>query len=73
MSNKFDCMETLVVTLKDKHEMQLVSDVLKKMRINTRQLTKEELEDLGLSKLMKQANRSEKVSREQVMKSLSGE
>jgi hypothetical protein len=32
-------METLVVTLKDKHEMQLVSDILKKMRINTRQLT----------------------------------
>lgn len=66
-------METLVVTVKDKHEMQLVSDVLKKMRINAKQLTKEEREDLGLSKLMKQANRSEKVSREQVMKSLSGE
>jgi hypothetical protein len=66
-------METLIVTVKDKHEMQLVSDVLKKMRINAKQLTKEEREDLGLSKLMKQANRSEKVSREQVMKSLSGE
>ncbi len=57
-------METLVVTLKDKQEMQLVSDVLKKMRINTKHLTKEDREDLGLSKLMKQVNRSEKVSRE---------
>jgi glycine betaine/choline ABC-type transport system substrate-binding protein len=66
-------METLVVTLKDKHEMQLVSDILKKMRINAKHLTKEEREDLGLSKLMKQANRSEKVSREQVMELLSGE
>jgi hypothetical protein len=66
-------METLVVTLKDKHEMQLVSDILKKMRINARQLTKEDIEDFGLSKLMKQANRSEKVLREKVMKSLSGE
>ena len=66
-------METLIVTLKDKHEMQLVSDVLKKMRINAKQLTNEEREDIGLSKLMKQVNRSEKVSREQVMKSLSGE
>jgi hypothetical protein len=27
-------METLVVTFKDKHEMQLVSAILKKMRIN---------------------------------------
>ena len=53
--------------------MQLVSDILKKMRINAKQLTKEDREDLGLSKLMKQANRSEKVSREQVMKSLSRE
>lgn len=63
-------METLIVTVKDKHEMQLVSDMLKKMRINTRKLSDEEREDIGLSKLMKQANRSEKVSREQVMKSL---
>ncbi len=66
-------METLIVTVKDKQEMQLVSDILKKMRINAKQLTKEDREDLGLSKLMKQANRSEKVSREQVMKSLLGE
>ncbi len=57
-------METLVVTLKDKQEMQLVTDVLKKMRINAKHLTKEDREDLGLSKLMKQVNRSEKVSRE---------
>ena len=66
-------METLIVTLKDKHEMQLVSEVLKKMRINAKLLTNEEREDIGLSKLMRQANRSEKVSREQVMRSLSGE
>ncbi len=63
-------METLIVTLKDKHEMQLVSDMLKKMRINAIKLSAEEREDMGLTKLMKQANRSEKVSREQVMKSL---
>jgi hypothetical protein len=53
--------------------MQLVSDFLKKIRINAKHLTKEDREDLGLSKLMKQVNRSEKVSREQVMKLLSGE
>jgi len=66
-------METLIVTLKDKHEMKLVSEVLKKMRINAKLLTNEERDDIGLSKLMRQANRSEKVSREQVMRSLSGE
>ena len=66
-------METLIVTVKDKHEMQLVTDMLKKMRINAKKLSDEDREDIGLSKLMKQANRSEKVSRDQVMKSLRGE
>ncbi len=66
-------METLIVTLKDKHELQLVSDMLKKMKINAKKLSEEEREDIGLTKLMKQANRSEKVSRELVMKSLHGE
>jgi hypothetical protein len=66
-------METLIVTLKDKHELQLVSDMLKKMRINAKKLSEEEREDFGLTKLMKQANRSEKVSREMVMKSHHGE
>ena len=66
-------METLLVTVKNKNEMQLVSDMLKKMRITTKRLSEEEREDLGLSKLMKQAKRSEKVSRDQVMKTLRGE
>jgi len=66
-------METLIVTLKDKHEMQLVSDMLKKMRINAKQLSDDDREDIGLSKLMRQANRTDKVSRDQVMKSLRGE
>jgi hypothetical protein len=66
-------METLIVTVKDKHEMQLVTDMLKKMRISAKKLSDEDREDIGLSKLMKQANRSEKVLRDQVMQSLRGE
>jgi hypothetical protein len=61
------------VTVKDKNEMQLVSDMLKKMKISTKKMSDEEREDIGLSKLMRQVNRSEKVSRDQVMKSLRGE
>jgi hypothetical protein len=63
-------METLIVTLKDKDELHLVSTMLKKMHINSRQLTEEDREDLGLTKLMKQVDRSEKVSREEVIKTL---
>jgi len=65
-------METLIVTVKDKQEMKFVSDMLKKMQINSKRLSEEEREDMGLAKLMKQANRSEKVSRDQVMKTLRG-
>ena len=61
------------MTLKDKQEMQFVSDLLKKMQINAKRMSDEECEDLGLTKLMKQASRSEKVSRDQVFKTLSGE
>ena len=66
-------METLIVTLKDKQEMQFVSDLLKKMQISTKRLSDEECEDMGLTILMKQAHRSEKISRDQVFKTLSGE
>jgi len=61
------------VTLKDKQEMQFVSDLLKKKQINAKRLSDEECEDMGLTKLMKQASRSEKVSRDQVLKTLCGE
>jgi hypothetical protein len=71
VKNKID-METLIVTVKDKQEMKFVSDMLKKMQINAKRLSEEEREDMGLAKLMKQANRSEKVSRDQVMKTLRG-
>jgi uncharacterized protein YjiS (DUF1127 family) len=43
------------------------------MRITAKKLADHDLEDIGLSKLIKQANRSEKASRDQVMKSLHGE
>ena len=66
-------METLIVTVKDKNELQLVSDMLKKMRITAKKLSDDDREDIGLSKLMRQADRSEKVSRDQVMKSVRGE
>ncbi len=49
-------METLVETVKVKHEMQSGSDILKKIRIIAKYLTKEVREDFGRSKLMKQAN-----------------
>jgi hypothetical protein len=63
-------MEALLVQVKDKSELKLISDLLKKMQIETKLLTEEQREDFGLIKLMKQADRTQKVSREQVMAKL---
>ncbi len=63
-------MNTIIVQPKTKAEMQLVSEVLKKMRIASKILSPEEREDLGLEMLMKQANRSEKVSKSKIMAKL---
>jgi hypothetical protein len=63
-------METLLVTAKDKAELQFVADLLKKMHIETKILSEEDREDMGLLKIMKQTDRSQKVSRESIMAKL---
>ncbi len=64
-------MNTLVVQAKDKYELKLVTDLLRKMRINSKVLKSEDLEDIVLEQLMKQADRKQTVSREDVMGKLS--
>ena len=63
-------MEALLVSVKDKAELKLISDLLKKMQIETKLLTEEQREDFGLIKLMKQVDRTQKISREKVMAKL---
>lgn len=63
-------MKGLVITAKSKSEFKFVSDLLKKLGISSSTMSEEELEDLGLSKLMKSVDRSKKVSRETVMAKL---
>ena len=63
-------METLLVSFTDKTELKLISDLLKKMKIEVKILSVEEREDMGLAKLMKKVDRTQKVSREQVMAKL---
>ena len=63
-------MKALVIKPKDDNEFKFVADLLKKLGIGSSFLTAEELEDMGLSKLMRGVNKSKKVSREDVMKKL---
>jgi hypothetical protein len=66
-------METIIVSVKDKAELKFVSEMLKKMNIATKVLSDDEMEDLGMIKLLKRVNRNEKVSREKVMAKLKQE
>lgn len=66
-------MKTIVIQLKDNADAELISGLLKKMRIRSRVLATDEMEDVGLGEMMLKVDRSEKVSREIVMKKLGGE
>lgn len=66
-------MKTMVIQLKDDADVQLISGMLKKMRIRSKMLTSDDLEDMGLGEMMLKVDRSEKVSREMVMYKLGGE
>ncbi len=66
-------MKTMVIKIKDEAELSLLSGMLKKMRIQSKILTEDELEDIGMGELMLKVDRSEKVSRELVMSKLERE
>jgi hypothetical protein len=63
-------MTSMVITPRNKSEMKLVSDLLKKMQIQTQLVSEEIQEDLGLALMMKEVDRNEKVSEESVMSKL---
>lgn len=63
-------MESILINPKNKEELRLLSDLLAKMNINSKVLSEEELEDMGLTVLMRDTDRSQKVSRQDIMQKL---
>ena len=63
-------MESLIITPANNEELALIKAVLKKMNLETKVLTDEEKEDMGLALLMSEADRNATTSREEVMKKL---
>ena len=63
-------MQPIVINPKNKSEMKFVADLLSKLGITSHVLTEDEVEDFGLSLMMKNVDRSKKVSRETVMRKL---
>lgn len=63
-------MKALLVKSRSQTEMKFISDLLKKLGVSARVLDTEEIEDYGMSALMKEVDRNKKVSRETVMRKL---
>jgi hypothetical protein len=63
-------MKAILINPKNHSEEKFISDLLKKLKIASRQMSQEEVEDYGMSVLMKEADRNKRVSRENIMKKL---
>ena len=64
-------MKALVVTPKNSNELKFVTDLLRKLGVGSSTVTQEELEDIGMSKLMRQVDKTKRASRVEIMKKLS--
>lgn len=60
----------MVITPKSQSEFKFINDLLKKLGISSATMTEEELEDIGLSKLLKSVDKSKKASKKSVMQKL---
>lgn len=63
-------MKGMVITPKNQSEFKFLDGLLKKLGIGSATMSEEELEDLGLSRMMKAADKTKKVSKESVLKKL---
>lgn len=63
-------MQSLLITPKDGAELELLSALLSRLNIPTTIIEEDDKEDIGLGILLKEADRSEHVSRESIFKAL---
>lgn len=64
-------MKALVITPKNSNEFKFVSELLKKLGVDSSALSQDELEDIGMSKLLHEVDKTKKASRSEIMKKLS--
>jgi len=64
-------MKALVITPKDDIEFKFLAALLKKLGVSSAALSYEDLEDIGMSKLMRGIDKTKKATRAEIMKKLS--
>jgi hypothetical protein len=63
-------MKAMVITPQTSSEYKFINDLLKKLGISAATISVEELEDIGLSKMLKTVDKTKKVSKDSVMQKL---
>ncbi|MBI3518608.1 MAG: hypothetical protein HY062_04525 [Bacteroidetes bacterium] len=63
-------MKAMVITPKSQSEFKFLNDLLKKLGIAASTMTEEDLEDAGLSKMLKSVDKHKKVSKESIIQKL---
>ena len=64
-------MKAIVIKPRNSNEYKFISNLLKKLGVGSSALSLEELEDIGLSRLMRGLDKSKKATRSEIMKKLS--
>ena len=60
----------MVITPKSLTEFKFINELLKKLGISSATMTEQELEDIGLSKILKSVDKTKKVSKSSIMEKL---
>jgi hypothetical protein len=63
-------MDAVIVQPRTQDELKFISDLMTKLGVRSRRVDETELEDYGLSLLMKDVDRRKKVSTSSVMRKL---
>lgn len=63
-------MSSIVISPKNQQELQFISKLLQRLGVNSKVLSNEDTEDLGLSLLMKETDRSDFATEDEIMSKL---
>lgn len=66
-------MDTIILKTNNRTETRLIQEYARRLGIEIKSLTEDEIEDLGMTILLREVDRSQYASREEVMSILDAE
>jgi len=63
-------MKAVIIKPKSASELKFINDLLKKLGVSSSTVSKEDIEDIGLLKLMRGVDKSKKVNKDSIINKL---